>query len=1089
MEDWEAKVVTFGNAKLVLADAALVAEYEALKGDALSGGVIKKILKYAAQGGKKEKKEKKNNWGVAPEGDSGKNHKAGERAKKQTEKYINKTPVGEYKVDIAEPMAKNYNFEAVESAWYDWWEKEGLFKPDDSDKEKPTFVIMIPPPNVTGSLHIGHALTCAIQDCVVRWKRMQGFNTLWLPGTDHAGIATQVVVEKKLQIEEQKTRHDIGRDAFLDLVWKWKNEKGGHICKQLRLTGASVDWDREAFTMDDKLSRAVTESFVRLANKGLIYRDVKLVNWCPTLRSVISDLEVVSTDIAPNTMLKVPGYDEKVKFGFMFYFAYKVVGEDDELVIATTRPETMLGDTAVAVHPEDDRYKHLHGKFLWHPFAHRQIPIIVDDVLVDMATGTGAVKITPAHDPNDYESGKRHNLQQINILTDNGMINHSWGANEAGHQFEGSKRYDCRTTIMVELERLGLSRKIEGHSMVLPLCSRTKDVLEFVLKPQWFQNCDDMARRAVEAVEKGELNIYPESHKSTWYHWLRNIKDWCISRQLWWGHRIPAWFVDFKDEAPGDKATQHDRWVVAHTEEAALAKAAEKFGKPADQLILERDEDVLDTWYSSGLFPFSTLGWPDVDAEDFKMYYPGALLETGYDILFFWVARMVMMGLELTGKLPFTDVFLHTLVRDKNGRKMSKSLGNVLDPLWVVYGATLDDLNKSLEGGNLPAAEVAIAKQLQTADFPNGIAPCGSDGLRYALLFNTKLGSDTNLDINVVVTFQQFAQKVWQASGGIVLPYIAGYTPKATPMEGVDAPVVCKWALHQLDIVVEEVNAKLEAYSFADASMLPFKFFTEEFCGIFIEHIKQMNIKKLPDGDATKEAVQEAIYTLIETQLRLLHPFMPFATEELWQRLPKRANETSKSIMIAAYPAASASWRNEQAYGDFKIVHDVVSGLRKMKSDAKLSPKDTPKAFIRAGGDSCQLLETFTGCITGIVGCTLETLQAGAQPPTGPSAVVGNVTLHMDLAGLVDMGAELAKLEGQLVIKQNGVKKISDQQAGPNYMKMPEAKREQQIVKKAALEAEVATLLKAVQEMQGAAGGSSAGNSSSFNMWYANKCM
>jgi len=748
-----------------------------------------------------------------------------------------------------------------------------------------------------------------------------------------------------------------------------KNEKGGHICKQLRLTGASVDWDREAFTMDEKLSIAVTESFVRLSAKGLIYRDVKLVNWCPTLRSVISDLEVESTDVAPNTMLKVPGYDEKVKFGFMFYFAYKVIGDgDDELVIATTRPETMLGDTAVAVHPEDDRYKHLHGKSLKHPFSDREIPIILDDVLVDMATGTGAVKITPAHDPNDYESGKRHNLQQINILTGCGaMINSAWGANASGKQFEGMKRYDCRVTLMAELESLGLAKKTEGHAMVLPLCSRTKDVLEFVLKPQWFQNCDDMARRAVEAVEKGELNIYPESHKATWYHWLRNIKHWCISRQLWWGHRIPAWFVDFKGEAPGDKATQHDRWVVAHSEEAALAKAAKQFGKAADQLILERDEDVLDTWYSSGLFPFSTLGWPNEEAEDFKMYYPGALLETGYDILFFWVARMVMMGLELTDKLPFTDVFLHTLVRDKNGRKMSKSLGNVLDPLWVVFGATLEDLNKSLEGGNLPAAEVAIAKKLQTDDFPNGIAPCGSDGLRYALLFNTKLGSDTNLDINVVVNFQQFAQKVWQASGGIVLPYIAGYTPKATPMEGVaNAPLVCKWALHQLDVVVEKVNAKLEDYSFADASTLPYQFFQQEFCGIFIEHIKQMNIKALPDGDATKEAVQEAIYTLIETQLRLLHPFMPFATEELWQRLPKRANEKSKSIMVAAYPAATASWRNEKAHGDFTIVHDVVSGLRKMKSDANLNFKDKPKAYIGAGSDSCQLLESMNGPITGI---------------------------------------------------------------------------------------------------------------------------
>eukprot|EP00658_Telonema_sp_P-2_P016175 TRINITY_DN16266_c0_g1_i6.p1 TRINITY_DN16266_c0_g1~~TRINITY_DN16266_c0_g1_i6.p1 ORF type:complete len:599 (+),score=183.01 TRINITY_DN16266_c0_g1_i6:236-2032(+) len=548
---------------------------------------------------------------------------------------------------------------------------------------------MIPPPNVTGSLHIGHALTCAIQDCVVRWKRMQGFNTLWLPGTDHAGIATQVVVEKKLQAEQGLKRHDIGREAFLELVWKWKHEKGNHITKQLRITGASVDWDREAFTMDDKLSKAVTESFVRMADKGLIYRDVKLVNWCPTLKSVISDLEVNSVEIQPNEMVKVPGYDEPVHFGFMYHFAYKVHNGDGELVVATTRPETMLGDTAVAIHPEDSRYKHMHGKSLVHPFTSRVIPVILDPELVDMAEGTGAVKITPAHDPNDYAAGTRHNLEQINILTDDGLINQSWGANEHGKIFENMKRYDCRTAVMDKLKEMGYFRKLEGHAMTIPRCSRTKDVLESMLKPQWFQNCSSMAARAVEAVKNGDLRIHPKSQVGTWNHWLCNIQDWCISRQLWWGHRVPAWFVDFKGEAPADMATDTTRWVVARNEQEALTKAAQQFGKQESDLILTRDPDVLDTWYSSGLFPFSTLGWPDEEHPDFKKYYPGALLETGYDILFFWVARMVMMGLELTDQLPFKDVFLHTLVKDKYGRKMSKSLGNVLDPLWVVFGACL----------------------------------------------------------------------------------------------------------------------------------------------------------------------------------------------------------------------------------------------------------------------------------------------------------------------------------------------------------------------------------------------------------------
>merc|ERR1711865_41931 len=465
-------------------------------------------------------------------------------------------------------------------------------------------------------------------------------------------------------------------------------------------------------------------------------------------------------------------------------------------------------------------------------------------------------------------------------------------------------------------------------------------------------------------------------------------------------------------------------------------------------------------------------------------YYPGALPETGYDILFFWVARMVMMGLELTGKLPFTDVFLHTLVRDKNGRKMSKSLGNVLDPLWVVYGASLEELHNSLKGGNLPPAEVERATQLQTDDFPNGIAPCGSDGLRYALLFNTQAGSDTNLDINVVVKFQQFAQKVWQATSGIVLPYLKGYTPKAQPMQGVDAPLVCKWAITQLDIAVEKVNTYLSEYQFSDSARIPFKFFTDDFCGTFIEHIKAMGIRDMKDGPL-KEAVQETIYTLLDTQLRLLHPFMPFITEELWQRLPKRASETSKTIMLAAYPLPQASWRDVQADADFEVVRSVVDKFRTMKATAGLKPKELPPAFYKSDDTAvCTLLESQKAGINAMVGVDLNGLAAGARAPAGPSMVVGSVTICLDIAGLVDMGAELKKLETQLQQKEAQVKKITDEQANPNYMKKPEAKRAKDDVKKAGLETEVAQLKKAVQEMQGSAGG----DSSSFNMWYANKC-
>lgn len=503
----------------------------------------------------------------------------------------------------------------------------------------------IPPPNVTGSLHLGHALTSAIEDCVTRWHRMNGVTTLWTPGSDHAGIATQVVVEKKLWRDEKKTRHDLGREKFIDRVWEWRNEKGHRIYDQFRGLGISADWSRAFFTMDPKLSLAVTEAFVRLHEDGSIYRSSRLVNWSCTLRSAISDIEVDKIDIPGRTFLSIPGYTDKVEFGVLVKFAYKVEGTDDEIVVATTRIETMLGDTGIAVHPNDPRYKPLHGKFAVHPFTDRKLPIVCDE-MVDIEFGTGAVKITPAHDPNDYEVGKRCNLPFVSIFDDDGLIIGDYG------KYTGMKRFDCRKQILVDLKELGLYKETVNNPMVVPVCSRSKDIVEPMIKPQWYVRCDDMATAAAQAVDSGELKIIPNMHVKMWHHWLDGIRDWCVSRQLWWGHRIPAYLVSFKDATTPLSEENEDRWIVARNEAEALQKAAKKFNVPEASISLQQDEDVLDTWFSSGLVPFSSLGWPE-NTDSLQAFFPNTFLETGHDIIFFWVARMVFLSQKLLGKLPF----------------------------------------------------------------------------------------------------------------------------------------------------------------------------------------------------------------------------------------------------------------------------------------------------------------------------------------------------------------------------------------------------------------------------------------------------
>ena len=656
---------------------------------------------------KKEKKEKK----TAAEAPKEKKEKV---TKAPEEVFTDDTEEGQYK-NIDKVFPTSYQPKYVEAAWQQWWEKKGFYAPDVAEAlkrgEEGKFIMVIPPPNVTGSLHLGHALTTAVEDTLTRWHRMKGKIALWVPGTDHAGIATQSVVEKKLKKDHNLTRHDLGREEFVKKVWEWKTQYGSTITSQIRYLGASVDWSREAFTMDANLSRAVTEAFCKFHESGIIYRSKRLIHWSCALQSAISEIEVDYLDLEGKTFLAVPNHTLKAtyEFGTITSFAYKVDGSTtgEELVVATTRLETMLGDTAVAVHPDDPRYTHLHGKFLIHPFVDRKIPIITDGELVDMAFGTGAVKVTPAHDPNDYKCGLRNNLEQIVVLTLDGRIN-----TEVGGMFAGMMRYDARLAMEKELEKLGQLHGKAPNKMRLGLCSRSGDIIEPMLSPQWYVNCSNMAQRAADAVRNKELRIEPDMHESTWFYWLDNIRDWCISRQLWWGHRIPAYFVLFPGEDPlnidKNSEANANRWIVGRNEEEVRAKAVQALGvtpEAAEELILDQDEDVLDTWFSSGLFPFSVFGWPN-NTDDFKAFFPTTLLETGLDILFFWVARMVMMSLQLTDQLPFKTVYLHAMVRDKNGRKMSKSTGNVIDPLEVINGCTLEKLLDKIDEGNLPVKEV-----------------------------------------------------------------------------------------------------------------------------------------------------------------------------------------------------------------------------------------------------------------------------------------------------------------------------------------------------------------------------------------------
>jgi valyl-tRNA synthetase len=1017
----------------------------------LSKNALKKLAK-----GKKEKKEKPK-WGNAGDtntpsnksksksssnnNNTSNNNKedAKEKEKETIFQIQSQIPKG-HKKDLVQyciPMAEAYHPSLVEAKWQDWWENRGFYScqpTQDVMKKDPKtdkFVMVIPPPNVTGSLHLGHALTAAVEDTLTRWHRMKGHATLYVPGTDHAGIATQSVVEKMLMKQSNLNRHDLGREAFVQKVWEWKQEYGNKITTQLRRLGSSVDWSRERFTMDDKCSKAVIAAFNQLHKDGLLYRELRLGNWSCALKSAISDIEVDYIDLEGRTFLEVKTHkgnpndpQGRYEFGTLTSFAYPVEDSNEQIIVATTRLETMLGDTAVAIHPDDSRYKHLHGKFVIHPFSQRRIPIITDATLVDMSFGTGAVKITPAHDPNDYECGKRHNLDFITVLTPDGAINHHGGA-----KFQGMMRYDARLAVESALKELNLYHGKQPNKMRLAICSRSGDILEPMITPQWYVNCDSMAKRAVDAVKNGELKIIPEEHEKTWFHWLENIRDWCVSRQLWWGHQIPAWFVtklDDEEDAKLDKndMANNDRWVVAMDEEEAFAKAEVLLSCPRSQIKMERDEDVLDTWFSSGLFPFSVFGWPD-NTDDLKAFYPTSLLETGLDILFFWVARMVMMGLQLTDTLPFHSVYLHAMVRDKDGRKMSKSLGNVIDPLEVIDSCTLQSLYDKLESGNLPKKEVEKCKADQAADFPDGIPECGSDALRFGLLAYTVQGRDVNLDIKRVVGYRNFCNKLWNATR-FALQFLDDFTPTST--RALLSNIMSSGTMAHRDYFIisrlmktcESVNSYLANYKFGDAQQTSYAFWIDDLCDVYLELIKPVVYDLSESNKPARLAAQTCLWVCLETGLRLLHPMMPFVTEELWQRLPGRetlGDDVPESIMIAKYPECVAEFKNQEAEDAMAVIMKIIKSCRSLRASYNITNKVLTKFYVKILPESEHVVTNQTNDIITLgKASSVEVNVEESQLPqsVGIDVIDEQTTVLMDIKGLVDYNVEIKKLEKNL---------------------------------------------------------------------------
>jgi valyl-tRNA synthetase len=765
---------------------------------------------------------------------------------------------------------------------------------------------------------------------------MRQFTTLYIPGCDHAGIATQAVVEKQLAKnpkDGKSKRQDFSRAEFVQLCQDWKEDYHRAINNTTRKLGVSVDWSREAFTMSPQLSKAVTETFVRLHSEGLIYRANRLVHWSCRLTTALSTLEVDQKEIEGTMKLSVPGYDRKVEFGTLTYFKYPIEGCPGQTIeIATTRPETMLGDTGIAVHPQDERYKDLVGKIAQHPIIPDRKLRIVADEYVERDFGTGAVKLTPAHDYNDFNLGKKHNLPFVNILNEDGTLN-----GNAGH-YAGEKRFNARYKVIEELKTLGLYTKQESNKMVIPICSRSGDVVEPLLKPQWWMKMEPLTKPAIDVVESGELVIRPELQRRQYLQWMQNLQDWCLSRQLWWGHQIPAYFISIDGEGDGDDSND-DYWVCGRTEEEAQQKAEEKF--PGKKLKLRRDDDVLDTWFSSGLWPFSILGWPD-KTSDLENYFPTTTMETGWDILPFWVSRMIIFSLKLTGKVPFKEVFCHGLIRDSDGRKMSKSLGNVIDPLDILDGISLDDLHKKLLQGNLAESEVKNAQKYQKKAFPQGIPEIGADALRFALVNYTQAsGGDISFDVKTMQGYRRFCNKIYQATKYVLGKLGNDFVPRETSALTGKEGLAEKWILTKMNTAAKQINQALEEREFARSTHIIYGYLYDQLFDIYIENSKSIISDGTPDE---ARSAMDTLYTTLESGLRLMSPFMPFLTEELWQRLPRRPGDNTSSITVAEYPEYETAFDDPRSETVYELVLGCTKGIRSLIADYAV--KDKAQVYI-----------------------------------------------------------------------------------------------------------------------------------------------
>ena len=883
-------------------------------------------------------------------------------------------------------MDKTYNPKEIESRIYESWEDSGYFSPS---KSGDPYCIVIPPPNVTGTLHMGHAFQDTIMDIIIRYQRMKGNNTLWQVGTDHAGIATQMVVERQLE-RSGTSRQKLGREAFEKEVWKWKEKSGNTITQQMKRLGASTDWTREKFTMDENLVQGVTRVFIQLYEEGLIYRGKRLVNWDPILQTALSDLEVVTSE-------------EK---GSLWHMKYPIDGLDDYIVVATTRPETMLGDTAVAVHPDDKRYKNLIGKLVNLPLTDRKIPIIADDY-VDQDFGTGCLKITPGHDFNDFDIGKKHDLEIISILDQSAKIIQS-----APKEYQGLDRFDARRKIVEDIESLGLMQEIEDYTLTIPRGDRSGAILEPLITNQWFLKMEPLAEPAITVVKNGELKFVPENWSKTYFEWLENIQDWCISRQLWWGHRIPAWYDN------------EGNVYVGESESEVREKNNIK-----NSIALTQDEDVLDTWFSSALWPFSSLGWPD-ETYDLKTFYPTNVLVTGFDIIFFWVARMVMMGLKFMKEIPFKEIYIHGLIKDKNGQKMSKSKGNILDPIDLIDGISLEDLlEKRVQGLMQPEMEKRIINDTKK-EFPNGIPDFGTDALRFNFAIQASTGRDIRLDLRRVEGYRNFCNKIWNASR-----FIKMNTNDFELLDINDANghPIDQWIQSKFAGTIDEIERQFNQYRFDLAATAMYEFVWNDFCDWYIELAKTL-INDPEISDSQKDYTKNNLIKMLDAILRMLHPTIPFITEEIWQSL----NEDNKrrSIMKADFPSSN-DWRvDDEIVANTEWLKNIVSSVRQIRSEMNIPPNESIKIIINdASNTDSRRLESLGSFILNLASVESITQKDTSDDiPKSAFALLNQMKIYIPLEGLVDIEEEKARLEKKLVKLNQELKSVQDRLSNDTFV-------------------------------------------------------